>query len=328
MSKESAMAMATGNPAPAAPAAPVEGLNAATNQPPATPNTSDPRMQALLKKEVSLVNERSAFNKQKQEWEQKSKTADEILGKAKSFEETLAKDPVAALRLIGFSETQIFNVMAAAQEPAKVKTPEEIAAETTQKMLKERDETDAKRNAEMQAKANDAAITTSIKSILTDPANAEKFEYCAYLGEIAQDNIRKTLFALADQAQAEAKGRGEQFIVDEPMAQKLLMEAVEATEKWYFDADTAMQAKIKKRRAITGETTAEATAVVVAQEENKTPPATNPVPNTTQERRASTLTNRVSATSAAMAAQRESKEQKRQRLEQILATGDTKLLRN
>lgn len=331
MSKESAMAVATGQPAPTVqpPVAPIEGTNAAANPPQPATVTTDPRLQALLKKEVALVNERSAWNKQKQDLEQRAKSADEILGRAKQFEDLKAKDPVAALRLIGYSETEIFNIMAAAQEPAKTKTPEEIAQETTNKVLKERDAADAKRNAELVAKQNDEQVDSSISSVLKDPVNADKYEYCAYHGEIAQGIIKETLFLLAGQVQAEAQSKGEQFVIDEAKAQELLVAAVEAVEDYYFETDKAMQGKIKKRRAITGETTAEATAAVAAQEANTQAAATNPAPAvpTPQEKRTTTLSSRVSATSVAMAGQKESPAQKRARLEQILATGDTKLLR-
>lgn len=331
MSKETAMAMATG-----VPVAPVQGTGGA-NETPANPNTTaaqpaaapgDPRMQALLKKEVALVNDRAVLNRQKQEQEQRIKDADAMLARGKSFEETLAKDPVAALRLIGFSETQIFNVMAEANKEKPVKTPEEIAAETTRKILDDDKKSEAQKKAEADAKtqseANDLAVKTSIRDLVTKPENADKLEYVVYHGEIAQEIIRETLFQLAGQAQQLAKNKGEEFVIDEARAQELLSQAAEAVEEWYFNSDKAMQAKIKKRRAITGETAAEATAAVVAQEQNQTPASAN-VPNEPAKQK--TLTNRVSASTPAQPGARETREQKRSRLERALATGDTSLIR-
>lgn len=328
MSKESAMAVATGAPVPVTPGV----ADAVTPQAASTPGSTDPRIQALLKKEVGLVKEREAFNRQKQEWEQRTKQADAVLAKAKQFEDTLQTDAVAALKLIGYSDTQIFNIMADANKEKPQKTPEEIAAETTQKFLKERDEADAKKNAELQEKSNARAVTTAIHNLLGDPANAEKLEYCAYYADAAQEIIKDTLFEFAAQAQKEAKDKGEILNIDDVIAQRLLMEAAEAVEAWYESSDKEMQAKIKKRKALTGETTAEATAAVASETVVAPVPAAAPPPpkapeNPAAQSRAKTITNRVAATSPALAGQKETKAQKRARLERVLSTGDRGLLR-
>lgn len=340
MSKESAMALAKGGPLPTT-TIPVTPAATATPEVPNAPSTAaaptqtsaDPRMQTLLKKEVDLVKQREMFNRQKQDLEQKAKSADEILGRAKQFEELKKTDPVAALKLIGYSETEIFNIMAAANEPAKTKTPEEIASETTQKLLKERDDAEAKRNAEATASANDQAVTSSIRSVLSNPENVEKFELCALSGGPAEEQIRETLFAFAEADSKEAKARGEQYVLTEEAAQKLLVEATEAVEGTYranvkeLSGTKAFTALMKELGWTKAEIAAVAAAAVPA-----APVVTTTVVETPAQvaaaARTKTLTNRVSPTSAALnSAPRETQAQKRARLESVLRTGDTALLR-
>lgn len=314
MSRETAMAVATGTPPPAAPAAPdaVVGPEAA-NAPAATPQaaaptTSDPRMSALLKKEVALVNERQAFGRQKAEHEARLKQADTILNKGKLFEDTLSRDPVEALKLIGFSDTQIFNIMAESQKEKPTKTAEEIAKEETLKVLKERDEADAKRRSEQEMSANDRAVNSSIQEIVTRAENQEKFAHCAYHGEDAHEIIKDTLYGFAKQEAERNPG----IVFDKQTSEALLLEATEAIERWYREGYKKMRSKFDP------ENPAPAAPEVVA--------APEPAP-TAQETRAKTLTNRIAPTTAAIQNQRETAEQKRSRLERVLATGDKSLLR-
>lgn len=326
MSKESAFAMATGTPAPVA--TQTEGAAVvATPEAPAAQTTVDPRIQALLKKEVGLVKERDAFNKQKQDWEQRVKQADELLARGKQFEDTLKTDAVAALRLIGYNETQIFNMMAEAGKEKPVKTPEEAAKEETQRLLKERDDADAKKHATDQQQANERAVTTSITSLINKPENADKYEYCAFQGEMAHDIIRQTLFQFASDEMKANPG----MVFDQANSNALLSEAADAVEAWYEETDKLMTEKIKKRKKLTGESTAEATAAVV-EAEVKRPEVTLAPPTPAQAMQAArqkTLTNRVAATSPALAGKTspETQAQKRDRLEQVLRTGDRSLLR-
>lgn len=329
MSKESAMALATGI-APVNPAVAAGAPNEPSTPAQAPTQAADPRLQSLLKKETEIVRQREVFNRQKQEWEEKSKRADEILGRGKQFEDMLKTDPVAALKLIGYSETQIFNVMAQANEAPKEKTAEEIARETTEKMLKERDENDQKTRSEQTAQANERAVVNGIKSLITKPENLEKFELCSLSGSHAEDQIKQTLYQFVAEDQKDAQSRGIKYEITEEQAGKLLEEAAEAVEGLYREnikevsSTKAFTAMMKEM----GWSKAEIQAALAEAEAPVTTTVITPPPNSQAPLRPKTITNRVAATTQAMTTNRpETERQKRDRLETILKTGDTTLFR-
>lgn len=311
MSKEAAMAMIkTGAPAPAvqttAPATTTPGAApATTSEAPATATPTDPRIQALLKKETTLVRERESFNKEKASYDERIKRADELLARGKTFEETLRKDPVEALKLIGLSDTQIFNVMAEANKEKPAKTPEEIAREETQRLLKERDDSDAKTREEQLKVANAQAVTTAITKLVTAPESAEKYEYINHHGPMGHEIVRETLFEFAKQLQGQD--------IDQATAEKLLAEAADSVEDWFEQQDLAME-KLKKREK---RRTPAAPEPVVEQ-----PRITTTVVTTPEQPKPKTLTNRVTATSAAASSRKETPTQKRERLIEELRRGD------
>ena len=114
MSKEAAMASLTGTPAPAAAVTPATETSAAAAKP-----ESD-RFAHLAKREAHLVNR----DKDLKERELKAKA---LLDKGELFEATRKKNPVEALKLIGFTETDILNYLAE-QDSVPDPTPEEKAA--------------------------------------------------------------------------------------------------------------------------------------------------------------------------------------------------------
>ena len=110
MSKESALATATATAAPApAPTAPP-----ASPETPATASApSDAaRFAALAKKEAQIVKDRESFKREQEAFTAQRTRVEEVLKKAQQFEELKGKDQIAALKAVGFSETEIFNLFA------------------------------------------------------------------------------------------------------------------------------------------------------------------------------------------------------------------------
>lgn len=317
MSRETAMAAAAGmNPAPATPPAAAPPANgaapAAAPQVPTTP--TDPRVQALLKKEADLVRRQELFAKERQGYDERIKNADGILAKGKKFEETLAKDPVEALRLIGFTETQIFNVMAAAQAEPKAKTPDEIAREETQRILKERDEADAKVRSEENAKANEAAIFSGISRVKAVPENAKKYTMLIRNGNMADQIVAETLKEFAKQVDPKD--------IDQAGAEKLLSEACDAVESWYRDQFKSMVSNddVVEMLVEMGFTKKQAEAAAAAA---GAPAAAAPAPAA----KAPTIARAAATATAVQTGAKETYAQKRARLEESLRTGDKSLLR-
>lgn len=285
MSKEAALAIATGQPAPVA--APTEGV--ASGEVKQEANSGDPRVQALIKKEVRLVKEQEAIKKERTEWEAKVKTAEELIARDKLFDETKSKDVVAALKMLGFSDTEIFNSLAATAP--KDKTPEDVAREAALDEIKKADDKRAALEAErMQADNTKLIKNLEAKIVTTISADPDKYEFCKFHGEAAQDLIFSTI---------------EEVLKEE---KKLLTpsEAADLVESFYEENAKAMDA-LKKRKP----------AVEPAQVE----PVSEVKVQTPQAGKPKTLTNNVRATVAGTATKKESPTEKRARLENALRMG-------
>lgn len=300
MSKESALAQATGTPAPAldASTAPKDQvLDAST-----TPNTtsSDPNVQALLKKEVRLVKEQEAFKLKQREWEEKVKRADALLERDRQFDETKKKDSFAALKMLGFTDTEIVNGLAAATPSEK--TAEETAEEIARRVLKENNDALDVKAKEAEAKKNVEVIDRFQKSIgsMID-ANPDKYEFCKFNGSAAQELIYETVAETL-------KDSGKLLTVSE---------ATDLVEKYYEDRSAEMT-KLKKL------TPKEAVTEVKAEPKRET--VVHPKIDDNKPRPTKTLTNRVAPT-VTTGQRSESPSEKRERLAQVLRSGDTSLLR-
>src|SRR5450631_3935233 len=116
MSKESALAM-TGTPNETTTTTPP----AAPTQAPQTVNSS--AFSQLAKKETELVRQRQELKREQQAL---AAEKERLAGPAKQYQEyqdAKTKDPVAAMKMLGFSEQDIFNYMAQ-NEPVEL-TPEQ-----------------------------------------------------------------------------------------------------------------------------------------------------------------------------------------------------------
>jgi hypothetical protein len=310
MSRESAMSALTGVAAPSStqPISPPltthsPGL-AAT--PPAqagapaagtAPNRSDP-FAHIAKKEAEIVKERLELKKQKEE-------ASIVLQKQKEFEELKVKDPVAAMRMMGFSETDIFNYMAAQEKPEL--TPEEkvalAAKEATEASLtewekKQADAEQAKRD------ASDKSIIAEFKTEITNTIEADKVKYahCAHNGPVAEQMI----YNLAVQISKESNGT-------DTISKLELMDLVEEQLKYeYEEAKKVFEAKKEEVEPVAK--TPERTRTI-------TPgtPADPQKPTITKTR---TLSNAATASVASTVVRRnETREQKKERLAGYLREG-------
>lgn len=264
-------------------------------------NSSDPNVQALLKKEVRLVKEQEAIKKERLEWQEKIKRADMLLARDKEFNETKSKDTVAALRMLGFNDTEIFNAVAASAPTEK--TPEEKAEEVARRVLKENNDKLEADRVKAEADKNTKVIESFQKSIAqTIDTNADKYEFCKFNGSAAQELIYETVAETLKETQ------------------KLLTvsEAADLVEKYYEDKAREMDA-LRKRKPVE--------PVVEAKVEAKRETVVQPKIGTGEAPRPTkTLTNRVAA-QVTTGQKSESPSEKRERLAQVLRSGDTSLLR-
>lgn len=238
MSKEAALAFATGSPVPV-PANP----SIIGTPPPAAPPPVDmesARFAAHAKKEADLVKRQQLHKAELEDFQKRKTQVDDILKRRDQFEDTRKKDPVEALKLIGFSEQEIFNFLAAQEK--KELTPQEIAQTEAQKAAKEEADKLRKELADEKAKniaSNDQALLGEYRSGLaqTVEANKEKFEYCAHYGPIAVDLAYRTVLQVVE----DSKG------TDIPTPE----EAMQMIEDMYEEEDKALMS-LKKRQSHSG----------------------------------------------------------------------------
>ena len=240
MSREAALAMATGQPAqtnpnPAATVTATPGDAGVT--PVGVPGEStgttavldSTRFSQLAKKEAELQKNREALKAEQTQFMTERQKFNEIQKQINSFNETKAKDPVEALKLLGFTEKDLFNFIAAQEDTS---TPEERATRAAQSEIQKFKDEQAKAKADLQANQNKAVLAQFNKDISdTIAKNADKYEYCNYNGPLAVDLIEETV------SQVLATD-GELITVQE---------AIEMVEQYYEDEDKAMSS-LKKRQ--------------------------------------------------------------------------------
>lgn len=318
MSKEAAMALATGQPVNNVNPSLITGsMNGVTTSDPgigspgltpvevATGIDSD-RFAMLAKKEAKVQRERDEWKatmaKERAEIEDLKAKLRTPYEKIQAFEALRAKDPIAALKEIGFSETDIFNYLAGQEK--KEPTVEEIAEQVADKKLSTYKEEQAK-VADDARKVREQGLvsqySTQIASAIT--ASPEKYEYANYYGEAAKE------LAL-EFATENVKLNGE-LLSPEEIAQ--------AVEDYYEEQDKAMSV-IKKRNP----PSANEEKLTAEQQYTKTPVRTRTMAAKAGEPAPApmkTLTNRVTATAASTITRRETHEQKKERIIAALKSG-------
>lgn len=299
MSKESAMAQATGVTGHVVEAK-IDTPTAA-NAPETTSQASDPNVQALLKKEVRLVQERKAFNEEMAKSKLEIEQSRAVLAKHKEFEELKNKDVVASLKMLGYTDTQIFEALS--QSAPREKTAEEKAEEVARRVLKENnDKLEVDRQKSEQEK-NVKVIDNFNKSIGSAiKADPVKYEFCNFNGQAAEELIYMTV------AETLKESKGTKLLT--------VTEAADLVEAHYEEQAKALKA-LKKMTP----------AEVVEAKKEELKKETVLVPKVGGEQpRSKTLTNKVTLTSTTNQ-RAETSSEKRERLAQVLRTGDTGLLR-
>lgn len=298
MSKESAMAALTGTPAPSSP-----GLSAVPNAEPQALQ-STPFAQ-LAKKEEEIVRQRNDVKRDREQIESEKQKILAIRKEYDNYTATKATDPVKALKMLGFTEADIFNYMAGNQpeelspEQKAVKAAEEAA----DARIKAFEDSQTKRVQEEQKKSDDALVQGYRREAAkVVESNSDDFKYCNFYGPIAQDLIYETVLAIVKESD------GKDVVTPK--------EAAEMVEQYYREQDEAMS-KLR-----TPATNVEPVKADTTRSRTVTPgfaQTDQPKPTITKTR---TLHSATTSTVASMRQNRnETREQKRERLMDALRNG-------
>jgi hypothetical protein len=266
------------------------------------PGTSESPAPSALKSKafVQLARKEADLQRQRQEVAAEREKIQAAAQEYQKYLQLKQTDPVAALKVLGFSETDIFNYMAANQ-PVEL-SPEEKAAKAaesaTEARIKAFEDAQAKKQQEAQEQADKRVIDQyrdNVAKIIT--GNPLKFEYCAYHGPAAQELIYETVKAIVDSSQG----------ADVPTPE----EAALLVEQFYEEEDKTMSTTIKKRQPKIEDQPLKA-------EVSPRPPERS---RTLQQGPARTLPPRATATVASTTKMTETFAQKRERLIEKLKNG-------
>jgi hypothetical protein len=194
------------------------------------------RLNHLMKKESELVKQREAYKKEFESFQAEKEKMKEIQTKLNQFEEMKVKDPIKALKLMGFSEADLINFLSGEEDKS---TPEEKATKIAQTEIAKFKEEQAKKEQEQVEKRNSELITqfkSDInKTITSDPI---KYEFCNHYGAVAEELIYDTVNEVL-------KESGELITTKE---------AAELVEEYYEESYKAMNT-LKKVSATAAPTT-------------------------------------------------------------------------
>lgn len=300
MSKEAAMAIATGQPVTSVNPSLITGDMGKAVSPelsPSTPIEQSPavkqvlesdRHAALAKKEAKLQREREQAKKEIEE-------AKLVLKRISDFEEKRKVDPVAALKDAGWTDTEIFNMFTQATADKKEPTPEDLVRQVAQEELGKYKDEQSKLQAEVEKTRNQSLLSSYTNQIAEAfKADPDKFE----LSNHYEARAREDALFVATEA---IKDGGE------PLAPKDVAEIVEAM----YEGELEKLKTLKKMRA----EQASDPANQVKTEPVRTRTLSPQVGAVTESK---TLTNKTTATIASRIARNETREQKRERLMDVL----------
>ena len=291
MSKETAMNML--NQTTTTPTTPTEVTSENKGLP--TDESVTSRSLALFaKKEAKIQKEREDFKRQQEEFAKERDKVNEISRKAKEFDDLRTKDPIAALRLLGFSEADLFNYLSTNQktEPTVEEVARKVAEEETKKVREEL----AREQQQKEEQTNKERIDNFKADIANQvKAKAEEFKLIAFRGREGEEQIYEYITEVLKETK-------ELISIDEAMKdveELYRMEAEEAYNMVKPKEEPKVEAKVE------------------------TPPATpvaKPKPSTPPK----TLSNKITPTVSAVAnasLKRETPQEKRSRLEEALRRG-------
>lgn len=285
MSKETAMALVAPVANVPAPSTQENPVNPATTT--TTPPESDStRFAHLAKKEAEIVKDRLAFKKEQEALALEKIGWNEGINRIQEFEKLKQTDKIAAIKALGFDDTDIFNYFAAAKEQAEdpIVQATRIAKEEAQAVRDEikaaQDKATQEQNERIISRAK-GDITETIKT------EAEKFEYCNFYGALAEEQVFELIKTAA--------------MNDSPIS---IQEAIESVEDFYEKQAEGMRG-LKKMTP--KEAASAAKEAIVEVQETKAAPS-------------KTITNNVTQTVASNIQRKETREEKRERLiEQLRA---------
>lgn len=250
MSKASALEMATGiaptqvNPSLHTGEA-TTGLSPGLSEAPpiateakAPTETEEQRFERFAQRETKLQQERELAKKELAEARAEKEKVRHINEQVQRFTELKAKDPIAAFKELGFTETDFVNWAA---EQNKELTPEEKMAKVAEQTASEKLEAYKKEQAEKEAKVEqerDQRVVSGFKQNIGKfiLENSEKYEAITYQGEPAQEIIYQ---AVLDEIKKNPNGEKDPYTI-----------AKEVTEIYeeYLSEDFLEMAKLKKHQ--------------------------------------------------------------------------------
>lgn len=260
------------------------------------PSPHSTQLSHLMKKEARLQTDKEAFKKEQEEFKALKARVQEVYDKAENFEKTRKVDPVKALKELGFSEKEIIDYLSI-DDPEL--SPEERAQRAAQAEIKKFRDEEAEKALQAR-KNNDSQLVEKFKKDVSAliQADLEKYELCAHYGPAAEQLI-------FDIAVEEAK---EKRPID-------IASIAEDVEKFYIEDFDSVK-KLKKL-------TPHEEAIVEEAKEIQRSRVVHP-PQEIVKPRATTLTNKITATSASLAKPTdrvETRDEKRARLEQMIRGG-------
>lgn len=193
--------------------------------------------QALVKDREALKNERAQFLKDQETYKIERAESSRVLAMAKEITDLQLKDPVAAMKKAGFSETDIYNFMSAQEDTS---TPEDRAMKAAHGEIEKFKTEQAKMAEEQnklrinQQKAEDDKKITIFQSNIGKhiTADKDKYEYLNHYGDQAQNLVYETI----------------SNVLAEDGVMLSIEEAAQMVETYYEDEDKALNS-LKKRQS-------------------------------------------------------------------------------
>lgn len=273
-----------------------------SSEPPIKDDLVSSRIAQIARKEAKYREEQESLKKEREELLASKAKFDPFYEKYKQFEEMKAKDPVAAIKLLGFTETDYVNFVAASEDKS---TPEERAERIAEAKIAEFKAEQAETAKSEEQRRNTEVVEGFKRNIgITLKTNAERFELCNFYGQEAIELIVEKV-----------QERYAKDLETNPNADALSPEAAaELVEK---DFDDALQELKKLKRFQPKEETTEEETVAKKESVKEEPLKAEVKPGMP----ARTLTNKVAPKATPESPRRESPSDKRERLKRWLSTG-------
>lgn len=196
------------------------------------------RLAIFAKKEAALLKEREAFKAEREAVAREKAEAEAYRRRGQEFDEISKKDKIAALRMIGWTETDIVNAIAGT-ETAADPTPEERAAAAAEAKIAAWEKAQEDKATKQASERNLQTIQTLKKNIADTITNqAEKFEFCSIEGAEAEEQVYEII--------------EQNLIINKELL--TVEQALEIAEELYEARDKAYSAA-KKRAARGAQTT-------------------------------------------------------------------------